>query len=665
MQHDVFISYSSIDKSVTDTICSTLEQNSIHCWIAPRDITPGIPFAEAIIDAIKKSKVFILVYSTNSNHSSQVIKEVDRAVHHGLAIITLRLEDVPMSKQLEYYISDVHWLDAMTPPLELHINQLSRVVKMLMSKDEFKDDDIEKAIRKGTLRLGKTGKPSAVTGRYKFHWEKTVIPVAVIIAVLVVTLLVISPLVKQKVSSSTSAMDKSIAVLPFHNLSGDPEQDYFSEGMMDEIQDRLFKVGDIKVISRTSSMLYKNSGLPLKEIAAELGVSAILEGSVRKAGNMVRITVQLIDASNDTHLWSEIYDDDMSDLSHIFSIQSEVAQSVARELKAVIAPEEKQLIEKIPTVDPTAYNAYLNGQFFLSKDTPKDFDRALQYFELAIEKDPEFGLAYAGVARVWNTRKQAGLAKLSEATPKAEAAIKRALELDSTLSDVHRTLAGLKTWTRWDWKGGEESFRKAIELNPNSADAHSGYSHLLNILGRPDEAMKHIETALELDPLNSRIRSFYGVNLMFVRRYDEAVKAFREALDLSPSQGIAVINIVNALYLGGREEEAIEMLRFRWKDNSVYLKAIDEGNAEMGFIGAMKKLAVLRAENTDITHVSQTSPAQYYTWAGDVENALYWLEQAYEERDPNLPYLLIPVYDGLRDQPRFKEIARKMNLPYK
>jgi len=665
LQHDVFISYSSIDKSVTDTICSTLEQNGINCWIAPRDISPGVPFAEAIIDAIKESKVFILVYSTNSNQSSQVIKEVDRAVHHGLAILTLRLEDVPMSKQLEYYISDVHWLDALTPPVERHINQLSGVVKMLMSKDKVKNDDIEKAIRKGTLRLGKTGKSLTGTGRHKYPWGKTGITVAVIITVLVVALLLISPLLKQKISLSESAMDKSIAVLPFHNLSGDPEQDYFSEGMMDEILDRLFKVGDIKVISRTSSMLYKNSRLPLKEIAAELGVTAILEGSVRKAGNMVWITVQLIDARNDTHLWSEIYDDDMSDLSHIFSIQSEVAQSVARELKAVIAPEEIQLIEKIPTTDLTAYNAYLNGQFFLSKDTPKDFDRAMQYFELAIEKDPEFGLAYAGIARVWNSRKQAGLAKVSEATPKAEAAIKRALELDSTLSDVHRTLAGLRTWTRWDWKGGEESFRKAIELNPNNAEAHSAYSHLLNILGRPDEAMKHIETALELDPLNSRIRSFYGVNLMFVHRYDEAVKAFREALDLSPTQGIAVINIVNALYLGGREEEAIEMLRSRWKDNSVYLKAIDEGNAEMGFKGAMKKLAGLRAENTNITQVSQTSPAQYFTWAGDVDNALYWLEQAYEERDPNLPYLLIPVYDGLRDQPRFQEIARKMNLPYK
>ncbi len=656
-EYDVFISYSSIDKEAADAVCSILEGNGIRCWMAPRDITPGKAFSEAIIDGIQSSKVFVLVYSSNSNHSTQVIKEVDRAVHHELSIINLRLDDEPLSKKLEYYISDVHWMDAMTPPLEEHLNKLLKVVQILLKPDEIKDDEIEKAISKGTLRLGRNGKSGTGTGRYRSPWKSAVAAAAVIMAVLVAGLLVIPRLSKQ--------MDKSVAVLPFTNLSGDPDQEYFSDGMMDEILDRLFKIGDLKVISRTSSMRYKNSELSLKEIAGELGVSAILEGSVRRAGNIVRITVQLIDARNDTHLWSETYDGDLSDLSEIFSMQSDVAQSVARELKAVIAPEEKQLIEKIPTVNLTAYNDYLNGRFFLCKGTPGDFDRALQYFELAMEKDPDFALAYAGIARVWNSRKQAGLSSVSEATLKAGEAINRALELDSALSDVHQALAAIRTWTSWDWEGGEASFRKAIALNPNNADPLSGYSHLLNILGRPDEAMKQIETALALDPLNPRIKSFYGMDLMFVRRYDEAVKAFREALDLSPGQGIAVINIVNALYLGGREEEAIEMLRSRWKGNSEYLKAIDAGNAEAGFKGAMKKLAPLRAENTNITHVSQTSPAQYYTWAGDVDNALYWLEQAYEEQDPNLPYLLLPVYDDLRDQPRFQEIARKMNLPYK
>ncbi|HBE43335.1 MAG TPA: hypothetical protein DDW27_19465, partial [Bacteroidales bacterium] len=347
MAHDVFISYSNKDKTAADAVCSILEQDGIRCWMAPRDITPGVPFAEAIIKAIKESKVFILVYTQNSNGSQQVIKEVDRAVHHGLTFITLRLEDVTMSDQLEYYISDVHWLDAMTPPLEEHINRLSKVVKMLMSKDEVKDDDIEKAISKGTLRLGKTGKPGSAAERYRFPWKSAVAAAAVITAILVTVLLVIPRLSKE--------MDKSIAVLPFTNLSGDPDQEYFSDGMMDEILDRLFKIGDLKVISRTSSMRYRNTGLSVKEIARELGVSAILEGSVRRAGNLVRITVQLIDARNDTHLWSEVYDGDLSDLSNIFVMQSDVAQSVARELKAVISPEEKKLIEKKPTVNLTAY----------------------------------------------------------------------------------------------------------------------------------------------------------------------------------------------------------------------------------------------------------------------------------------------------------------------
>jgi tetratricopeptide (TPR) repeat protein len=254
---------------------------------------------------------------------------------------------------------------------------------------------------------------------------------------------------------------------------------------------------------------------------------------------------------------------------------------------------------------------------------------------------------------------------VSDATPKIEAAIQKALELDSTLSEVHQALAGIRTWTRFDWKGGEASFKKAIELNPNNADAHSAYSHLLNIVGRPDEAMKEIEIALELDPLNAKIKAFYGIDLMFVRKYDEAVKAFREALDINPVQGVAEINICNALFLAGREKEGLVMLRSRWKDNNEFLSALDEGYAKSGFRGAMKKLADIRAEKTKITRLNQTGPAQYYALAGDVDNAVYWFEKAYEERDPNLPYLLLPLYDGLRNDPRFQEIARKMNLPYK
>ena len=354
-----------------------------------------------------------------------------------------------------------------------------------------------------------------------------------------------------------------------------------------------------------------------------------------------------------------------SQVENLFKIQSEIAESVASELKAIMTPQETRLIARVPTASTEAWEDYMMGRFYLNKGKENNFTLALKYFEQAIEKDPDFALAYAGIARLWNTRKQAGVTKVPEASEKAEAAIIRALELDSTLSEVHQTLAGIKTWTRFDWKGGEASFKKAIEMNPNNADARSSFSHLLNIVGRPDEAMRQIKTAIELDPLNAKIKSFYGVDLLFVRKYEEAVKVFRESLDINPTQGVSEINICNALFLSGMYEEGLEMLRLRWRGNEEYIRALDEGYAEAGFRGAMKKLAGLSAEKTKVTRTNQMQPAQYYAFAGDVENAVYWMEMAYEERDPNLPYLLIPVYDGLRDDPRFREIAEKMGLPYK
>ena len=459
--------------------------------------------------------------------------------------------------------------------------------------------------------------------------------------------------------------EKSIAVLPFRNDSPDTTNAYFIDGLMEEVLNNLQRIGDLRVISRTSVERYRNQSKSITEIAKELGVNYIVEGSGQKFGNTFRLRVQLIRAAKEDHLWGGSYQNEKFAVENFFKMQSEIAESIASELETIITPQETQLIDRASTTSTDALEAYMMGRFYLNKGDDKNFILSLQYFEQAKEKDPDFALAYAGIARVWNNRKQAGLTRVPEATPRIEAAIQRALELDSTLSDVHQALAGIKTWTRFDWKGGEASFRKAIEMNPNNAEAHSAYSHLLNILGRPDEAMKQIEIALELDPLNAKIKAFYGIDLLFVRKYDEAVKAFREALEINPTQGVAEINICNALFLAGRYEEGLEMLRLRWKGNEEYIRALDEGYAEAGFRGAMKKLADLRAENTKVTHLNQTGPAQYYAFAGDVENAVYWMEMAYEERDPNLPYLLIPVYDGLRDNPRFREIAGKMGLPHK
>lgn len=618
MTHDVFISYSSLDKTAAETVCSILEQNGLSCWIAPRDITPGLDFAEAIIDGIKSSKLFILVYSSNSNNSKQVIREVDRAVHTGLPVINLRLEDVPLSKQLEYYLSSVHWLDAIKPPLEEHINKLSGVVKILLRKDGAKEKDLEKAVRDGTLRMGPD--------------------------------------------------KRTIAVMPFKNMSNDPDQEYFSDGMMEEILDRLFKIGDLKVISRTSSMHYKNSDKSIKEIARELGVASMIEGSVRRIGNNVRIAVQLIDAGTDAHLWSEIYNGDLSDLSRIFSIQSEVSQSVAKELKAVISPEEKRIIEKVPTINPGAYEDYLKGRFYVYKLTGNDCEIAIKHFESAILKDPAYAPAHAGIAVSWTAMVQFGFKSPEEAGSLIQESLMKALELDSENAEVQYTLAIISIWVMWEWEGGEEALKKALSINPNHAEAHAYYSHFLLTMGRPqEEVMKEVETALKLDPLNPLIISICAVSHLILKRLPESIKLFNDALKIYPDFNFALSNIGEAFYMSGWVEEALEKYKAYYSVMKLYhvAEAIEKGVKE----GSNEKAFFYMAEALE--HKFQADywvPAEIawrFVQAGNKNKALDWLEVGYEKRDQNMPYLCWPLFDPIRDEPRFQEIARKMGLPYK
>jgi len=483
-------------------------------------------------------------------------------------------------------------------------------------------------------------------------------------ALILLVLIVAGYFIFPKLIKPKELLEKSIAVLPFRNDSPSDSTTYFIDGVMEEILTNLQTIKDIRVISRTSVEQYRKQTKSIPEIAKELGVNYIVEGSGQKSSNTFRLRIQLIRAAKESHLWAKSYEQKNPEAKDYFNTQSQIAQAIALELKAVITPQEIKIIERIPTTDMAAWDAYLKGQFYTDKLTEKDMETAMQYFELAKERDPEFALAYAGISRVWACRQQMHIVQMEEAAPKNESALMKALELDSTQADIYHALAGFKVWTRWDWKGGEASFLKAIELNPNYAIAHSAYSHLLNILGRPDEAMKQIEIALKLDPLNPQIKAFYGMDLMFVHRYDEAVNAFQEALELSPNHLVAYSNMYNALYFAGRDDEAISWLRSTSKDPE-FLKELDKGYSEAGFRGAMKKLADLNAERSRSTYIIPISIGVFYALAGDIDNAMIWLEKAYNEHDPNLPYLLEPKYDKLRDDPRFQDLCQRMNLPYK
>lgn len=464
-------------------------------------------------------------------------------------------------------------------------------------------------------------------------------------------------------SPRSQGMD-SIAVLPIENLTGDPQKEYFADGITDELIGHLSQVGELRVISRTSMMKYRGAKKPLPEIARELHVDAVLEGAVHQVGDRVRIRLELIDAlPEERNLWGETFDRSAAD---VLVMVGEISRLVVGKMRLKLDPREETRLAGARRVNPEAYEAYLKGQFHYYKLTRQDLDSALRYFESALTKDPRYALAYAGIARVWAGFLQQGLVPAGEATPKAKAAAAQALELDASLADVHFTLGSIKIWMDWDWEAGESEYRRAIELNPNYPDPRAGYSHLLNILKRPNEAMPQIEKALELDPLNTLFRAFYAMNLMYARRYDEAIASLRDTLQTSPNDLLALSALRSAFHMKKMYAEAMDIWKasFAARSDREAEAALARGYAEGGYPGALKQAAETLAARSRTTFVSPWQIGTLYTRAGKNDEALAWLEKAYIAHDPNMPYLSAdPIFDGLRNDPRFRDLLRRMKLP--
>ena len=458
------------------------------------------------------------------------------------------------------------------------------------------------------------------------------------------------------------AMD-SIAVLPIENLTGDPGQEYFADGVTDELIGQLAQIGALRVISRTSVMKYKGEKKPLPVIARELKVGAVVEGTLHRVGDNVRIRVELIEAlPEERNLWAQTYDRSITD---ILVMYGEMARAIASKMRVKLAPQEETRLAGARRVNPDAYEAYLKGQFHWYKLTRPDLERALQYFELALEKDPNFAQGYAGIAHVWIGLQQQGFVSTRVAAPKAKTAAAKALELDSTLAEVHQTLAGISTWTDWDWENGEAEFRRAIELNPNFPDAHRGFSHLLSITRRPEEAIAQIRRALELDPLNALSRGFYAMVLMHARRYDDAIALLLETLKTSPNDLISLSTLRSAYHMKGMHQEALEIWRASYaaRGDQEAEEALARGFAEGGYGGALQRVAEMLVARSRTAYVPSWQIGTLYTRAGRKDEALEWLKKAYEAHDPNMPYLAVdPIFDILRDDPRFQDLLRRMRL---
>ncbi|NIN71303.1 MAG: tetratricopeptide repeat protein [Gemmatimonadetes bacterium] len=462
---------------------------------------------------------------------------------------------------------------------------------------------------------------------------------------------------------------KSVAVLPFVNLSADPESEYFSDGMTDAIITHLTKIADLKVTSRTSSMQYKGADKSLLDIAAELGVTTIVEGSVQQTGDRVRVNAQLIDAQTDEHLWAEIYDRDLTD---IFAIQSDIAQQIVAALQATLTPAEKGRVESKPTESIAAYDDYLRGRYFWNKRTDEDLLRAIEYFEEALTKDSVYALAYAGLADCYALLGRYSALRPQEAILTARLAALKALEIDSTLAEAHTSLGFIKTWYDRDWPSAEAHFRLAIQVKPSYATAHQWYGIYLRTVGRLDEALAEYRRALELDPLSLIINSGFGTTLYLAGRYDEAIEQHQRTLEIDadfwrPHQDLWRIYARQGMY----EKAVAELEKAMLLPRTGYSGASPEeveafrlAYASSGWTGALERRLQQLQDRAKQEYVSPADIAYLYTLLGRKDEAFEYLERAYEERVGVglLAFKVSPSWDSLRSDSRFTDLLKRMDL---
>ena len=458
---------------------------------------------------------------------------------------------------------------------------------------------------------------------------------------------------------STDEISPSVAVLPFENLSGDPAQDYFADGMTDTLITELGKISALRVISRQSMMQYKGTKKSVPQIANELKINAIVEGSVLRLGGRVRVSVQLIEAVPERHLWAESYDRQVDD---VLALHGEIARAVGKEIRVTLTPQEHTRLTSGRAVNPAANEAYFRSRYLLDRRTKADIDEALVAAHRAIELDPLFAPAYASLAETYLALGLYEPARRTEVVAKAQAASRKALELDDNLSAAHYTLAGIHC-TDWDWPRAEVEYRRAIELNPSNALAHLWYSDLLLILGRVNEAEAEGRRAVELDPLSFQVYFAVSAHLYYARRYGEFIQRCHGWLKRNPNLEWNYHHGLGAAYLQmGRREEAVADLREALKSSTMYEHTATELACALAVVGQREE-ALTVVGRVDNVPWRSFGYALVYTGLGEKDEAFRSLEEAIDLRAPLVILLKVdPRFDALRPDPRFQNLLRRMNL---
>jgi TolB-like protein/DNA-binding winged helix-turn-helix (wHTH) protein/Tfp pilus assembly protein PilF len=502
-----------------------------------------------------------------------------------------------------------------------------------------------------------TGPETALRSRKSFSARHWVILSGFVASALGVMILILSP--SQRNGAARPEI-KSLAVLPFQNLSGDPNQEYFTDGMTEALISSLAQIGALRIVSRTSVMTFKKNTKPLPEIAQELKVDGVIEGSVQRENGRVKVMIQLIHGPTDRHLWARNYEREMTD---VLNLQSEMARAIADEIRIQVTPEERARMESTAAVNPAAHQEYLLGRFHLWKFIIDDHKRAIDHFERAIQIDPGYAPAYAGLSMAWQTLGvQSGLKNVKG---EARTAAQKALELDDRLAEAYVALGRLQLFNDWDWKGGENSIKRALELDPHNLDAHFNYSLLLLALARFPEAIAEIQTAEELDPLSHQVQVAFGRILIHAGKPDEAIPRLNRAIELEPRSSQAHVRLGQAYVQMGKYDKALasydkaRVLRGNPPDHPLYRAIVAQIYARMGKYNEAKHMlkGLKDLPRSDIG-------ASAYSALGDKDEGFRLLFKMVKEREEGNVFIKTdPQFASLHSDPRWGELLNRMNLP--
>jgi TolB-like protein/Tfp pilus assembly protein PilF len=665
----VFVSYASRDAGIANAIVEALETAGLKCWIAPRDVVPGEFYADAIVRAIDAAKVIVLTLSQNAAASPHVLREVERASSKRHPVVSFRIDLAPLPAGLEYFLNTSQWLDASATGADRALPRLVEAVQRAVAPAGSMDSDASGAAARPATP---TGGPAVATATVTPRLSRAVVTLLAVTAVILAYFVVdkfwlsgrpkagqtTAPLVTVSDAANpaaTAISEKSVAVLPFTDMSEKKDQEYFSDGMAEEIIDLLVKIPELRVPARTSSFYFKGKSADIPTIAKHLMVAHVLEGSVRRSGKHLRVTAQLVRADNGYHLWSETYDREFDD---VFKVQDEIAGAVVKALKVSL------LSGAIPRVTPTSstetYSAFLQARYLTDRDNPEDLDKAVALYERAIAADPNYAPAHAWLAWCYERRVANGIDTDGVGYAKARAAAERAIALDPTLPEGYLTLGTAHLQYEFDWAAAAEMTGKAQALDAKNSLMLQSAGHLALATRTPADAQSYYRRAVEQDPLNMVPRRYLGKALYYGGRLAEAETTLRRIIELNPQFPAAHYFLGVVLLARGDPQAALTAIEAEpeptWKSFGLPLAYWALGRK----VEAHTALADLVAHSAG----AEFQVAEAYAYIGEPDQAFHWLDEARERHDPGLIHVRAdPLLQSLFRDPRYAVLLHKMKLP--